>query len=67
MPSPITHKFAVEETDAGERLDRYLAARLPELSRTRIQELIEAGLVLVDGKPSKGAHRLHGGECEERW
>jgi 23S rRNA pseudouridine1911/1915/1917 synthase len=62
VPSPITHKFAVEETDAGERLDRYLAARLPELSRTRIQELIEAGLVLVDGKPSKGAHRLHGGE-----
>jgi 23S rRNA pseudouridine1911/1915/1917 synthase len=49
----------VEERYAGERLDRYLAAQLPELSRTRIQELIEAGLVLVDGKPSKGAHRLH--------
>jgi 23S rRNA pseudouridine1911/1915/1917 synthase len=58
VPSPITHQLAVEERDAGERLDRYLAARLPELSRTRIQELIEAGLVLVDGKPSKGAHRL---------
>jgi 23S rRNA pseudouridine1911/1915/1917 synthase len=62
VPSPITHKLAVEENDAGERLDRYLAAQLPELSRTRIQELIEAGLVLVDGKPSKGAHRLHAGE-----
>ena len=62
MPSPITHKLAVEESDAGERLDRYLAARLPELSRTRIQELIEAGLALVDGKPSKGSHRLRGGE-----
>jgi 23S rRNA pseudouridine1911/1915/1917 synthase len=49
----------VEERYAGERLDRYLAAQLPELSRTRIQELIEAGLVLVDGNPSKGAHRLH--------
>jgi 23S rRNA pseudouridine1911/1915/1917 synthase len=52
----------VEERYAGERLDRYLAAQLPELSRTRIQELIEAGLVLVEGKPSKGAHRLHVGE-----
>jgi 23S rRNA pseudouridine1911/1915/1917 synthase len=62
VPSPITHKFVIEESDAGERLDRYLTARLPELSRTRIQELIEAGLVLVDGKPSKGAHRLRGGE-----
>ena len=35
------------ESDAGERLDRYLALQLSELSRTRIQELIEAGLVLV--------------------
>jgi 23S rRNA pseudouridine1911/1915/1917 synthase len=56
--SHTTHNLKVEQSDAGERLDRYLASRLPELSRTRIQELIEAGLVLVDGKPSKGAHRL---------
>lgn len=62
MPSSITHKLAVEKSDAGERLDRYLAVQLPELSRTRIQELIEAELVLVDGKPSKGAHRLRAGE-----
>ena len=62
MPSPVTHKLAVAESDVGNRLDRYLATQLPELSRTRIQELIEAGLVLVDGKPSKGAHRLREGE-----
>jgi 23S rRNA pseudouridine1911/1915/1917 synthase len=58
VPSPITHKLVVEERDAGQRLDRFLAAQLPELSRTRIQELIEGGLVLLDGKASKGAHRL---------
>ena len=62
MPAPITHKLFVEKSDAGERLDRHLAAHLPELSRTRIQELIEAELVLVDGKPSKGAHRLRAGQ-----
>ncbi len=62
MPSPATHQLSVEAADAGERLDRYLAAQLPELSRTRIQELIEAGLVLLDGKPSKGAHTLRAGE-----
>ncbi|MGH9741239.1 MAG: RluA family pseudouridine synthase [Candidatus Acidiferrum sp.] len=62
MPSDITSKFVVAESDAGLRLDRYLAAQLPELSRTRIQELIEAQMVLVDGKASKGAHRLRGGE-----
>jgi 23S rRNA pseudouridine1911/1915/1917 synthase len=62
VPSPVTHKLAVAESDVGNRLDRYLATQLPELSRTRIQELIEAALVLVDGKPSKGAHRLRAGE-----
>jgi 23S rRNA pseudouridine1911/1915/1917 synthase len=62
VPSLITHKLAVAESDAGERLDRYLTVQLPELSRTRIQELIQAELVLVDGKPSKGAHRLRAGE-----
>jgi 23S rRNA pseudouridine1911/1915/1917 synthase len=62
VPSPITHQLVVEESHSGQRLDRYLAARLPALSRTRIQELIEGELVLLDGKPSKGAHRLRTGE-----
>ena len=39
-----------------------MAAQCPELSRTRIQELIEAGLVLVDGRGGKAAQRLRGGE-----
>jgi 23S rRNA pseudouridine1911/1915/1917 synthase len=60
--SSTRHNFKVEKSDAGERLDRYLALHLSELSRTRIQELIEAELVLIDGKPSKGAHRLRAGE-----
>jgi 23S rRNA pseudouridine1911/1915/1917 synthase len=58
----ITHTLVVEERDAGTRLDRYLAAQLPELSRTRIQELIESGLVLIDGSPTKGAYRLRVGQ-----
>jgi 23S rRNA pseudouridine1911/1915/1917 synthase len=44
------------------RLDRFLAAHCLELSRTRVQELIEAGLVLVNSRPAKGSHRLRGGE-----
>ena len=62
MTSPITHELAVAQSGAEARLDRYLASQVPELSRTRIQELIEAGLVLVDGQAAKGAHRLRGGE-----
>jgi 23S rRNA pseudouridine1911/1915/1917 synthase len=34
--------------DAGQRLDKFLASRLPELSRARFQELIGAGEVTRD-------------------
>src|SRR6202047_416947 len=54
--------FDVLDSETGDRLDHAVAARYPELSRTRVKELIEGELVLVDGKPSKGSHRLHTGE-----
>lgn len=58
----MKQEFVVSAEDAGERLDRYVAARLPELSRTRIQELIEADLIRVNGRASKGSRRLRAGE-----
>ena len=42
---------------AGERLDKLIAARFPELSRARVQQLIEAGCVDLDGKPAASADR----------
>jgi 23S rRNA pseudouridine1911/1915/1917 synthase len=50
------------EDDAGKRLDQYLVAHLPEVSRARVQQLIEQGQVLVDQKPAKPSLRLRGGE-----
>jgi len=44
------------------RLDRFVAEHCPELSRTRVQELIEAGDVLVQGRAAKGSYKLRGGE-----
>ncbi|MBI3444320.1 MAG: RluA family pseudouridine synthase [Magnetospirillum sp.] len=44
MPQILTPP-AVEADEAGTRLDRWLATRLPELSRTRIKALIEGGQV----------------------
>ena len=35
---------------AGERLDRFLARQMPELTRSHIQKLIERGDVLVGVK-----------------
>jgi 23S rRNA pseudouridine1911/1915/1917 synthase len=41
--------FAYEEP-TKERLDKFLVSRLPEFSRTRLQHMIKAGQVLVDGE-----------------
>jgi len=55
-------ELTVSKEDAGQRLDLYVAERFPELSRTRVQELIDSGLLLVGGHPSKRAYRLRPGE-----
>ena len=48
---------------AGERLDRYLAAVVPALSRSRIQSLIAEGRVQVNGRPpARAGQKLKGGE-----
>jgi 23S rRNA pseudouridine1911/1915/1917 synthase len=56
-------EFLVDEDDGGERLDSYLSAQIPELSRSRIQKAIKAGEVLVDGAPAlKAAQKVRQGE-----
>ncbi len=55
----------VGAAEAGRRLDLWLAARLPDLSRTRIKALVGAGRVTVDGAATKAAHRLKDGERVE--
>ncbi len=52
----------VADVSRGTRLDRWLVAQCPELSRARLQELIAAGLVLVNGAPAKASQKLRGGE-----
>ena len=46
----------------GERLDKILAAALPDYSRNRLKSWVEAGAVTVDGKITKARYLLRGGE-----
>jgi 23S rRNA pseudouridine1911/1915/1917 synthase len=57
--------FTADPAAANLRLDQYLAQALPDISRARVQLLIEAGQVRVDGHPAKPRHKLHGGESIE--
>jgi 23S rRNA pseudouridine1911/1915/1917 synthase len=46
---PKQHEVMASDTAAGTRLDRLIAASLPELSRSRVKALIEAGQVAAGG------------------
>lgn len=52
------HSLTVPLEGAGMRLDAYLATELESLSRSRIQQLIKEGQVLVNGLPAKASHKL---------
>ena len=46
----------------GERLDAFLAARLPDLSRSRIQVLIREQFIVVNGHPAKPRDAVKAGD-----
>src|SRR5579884_4315243 len=48
MPE-IVHTIVASDTDAGQRLDRFLASHLPQLSRSRLQALIAENCVTSRG------------------
>ncbi len=55
----------VSADEAGRRLDRWLADRLPELSRSKLQTLIETGRVKAGGRAPKPSYRVREGETVE--
>jgi 23S rRNA pseudouridine1911/1915/1917 synthase len=60
-PQPIeTNELIVER--AGERLDQFVARRLPALTRSRVQKLIGEGHVWVSGTRARASLRLEVGQ-----
>ncbi len=50
------HDFVATPADARTRLDRWLETRMPDWSRARLQVLIRAGHVTLDGAPVLKPH-----------
>jgi 23S rRNA pseudouridine1911/1915/1917 synthase len=48
--------------DKGRRLDQWLVSQLPDVSRVRVQQLIEQKKILINGKSPKPSMKLRGGE-----
>jgi len=54
--------FRIHPEDSGKRLDQYLTAAFESVSRARVQELIEQGKALVDGRAARPSYKLRGTE-----
>ncbi len=50
-------------TEGGQRLDKYIAQRIPELSRSLVQRLISEGRVTVHGRMVKASHKVETGDA----
>ncbi len=57
-----THSVVAPEEARGLRLDQYLAQAIPEISRSRVQLLVEGGQVLINGAVPKAKHKVTPGE-----
>ncbi len=58
-------KLAAQAADRGKRLDTFVQEHLSTYSRSRIQEWIKSGRVLVNGEPHKASYTLRGSEVVE--
>lgn len=54
----MIHEIDVLESQAGTRIDKFLADELPELSRSYIQKLIKEEQITVNGKIVKANYKL---------
>jgi 23S rRNA pseudouridine1911/1915/1917 synthase len=60
--APVTARFEVLRSQ-DTRLDRFLARRVPFLSRTQLQRLIDENAVTVNGRAPKASTRLRRGDA----
>ena len=58
-------KLVVPNERGGQRLDHYLVEMVPDISRSRLSNLIRDGYILVNGDSRKAANRLKGGDSIE--
>ncbi|NTU78571.1 MAG: RluA family pseudouridine synthase [Chloroflexales bacterium] len=59
---PDTIELFVPPDSAGQRLDRFVADAVADLSRSYVQQLISDGRIRVDGRMARSSLSLRGGE-----
>lgn len=54
----MSQRIELIASEAGSRIDSYVAVQCPQLSRSHVQKLIEDGMVTVNGRASKSGYKL---------
>ncbi|QKG84746.1 RluA family pseudouridine synthase [Kroppenstedtia pulmonis] len=61
----VHYSWQVDESETGERLDKYVTNKCRDWSRMTVQSWIKDEYIQVDGHPVKGNRRLKAGELVE--
>nr|MDF9462258.1 S4 domain-containing protein [Lactobacillus amylovorus] len=55
-------KYLLEVKDEHGRLDKFVSEQIPDLSRTRVKELIQDDNILVNQKKEKVSYKVQAGD-----
>lgn len=61
--NPDHYQFTVDESEAGTRVDVYLARHLTDSSRAQVQRAAAAGALRVNGAPAKVGYKIREGDA----
>lgn len=60
--SGTINNFIINETESGQRIDKFISIKCPDISRTHIQKLILEEYILVNNKVVKSNYKLNVGD-----
>ncbi len=60
-----TRTFTVAPDESRQRFDLFLAARMPDVTRSRVKALADEGMALLNGRPVKAGYRVREGDLVE--
>ena len=58
----MEREIELDVDQLGQRIDRYIAERVPDLSRSYVQKLLEEGLVTVAGQAPRASYKVQPGD-----
>lgn len=62
MANKVLESWVISDEEVGERLDKFLVKKMPQSSRSHLEQWIKADKIWLNDKPSKPSQRLKKGD-----